>query len=673
MQLALLAIAVLSFVAAIIWMMVAPGFEPLLAILAGIAALLAYFSREKSREETETLDQRNRRIMLNRVEDFWVKGILEKSLYGAALLELGIKEDPSMVSYPWTIKTEPTGQILPTGKSMLQIFEEIGHEHSLLILGEPGSGKTTMLLELARQLIERARKNEKEPIPVVFNLSAWKENQTLADWLAQQLNFTYFVPKKTALEWLDQDRMLLLLDGLDEIEADFRAKCFDAVNEFIIEHGFTSIVICSRIEEYSAIDAKLSFDGAIILQPLTSKQINAYFDRFGKSLVGVKQLLRKDNVLKELVETPLMLNIVALTYKDLEHQEVRASQNIEDQRNQLFNIYIDHMFERSTRTPKFSFTQQQTERYLSWLANKMTQRNVLAFQVEDLQPSWLEDDNQGISYMLSVGLICWLIIGPITWLLLSMLDRQINIDRLIFSLICGAILVVPILGFMVVALTRKITMVDRLEWSWEKISDEINPRIMIVGLIMGVIILSGALLILRLNVELSAQLNSEVINAALLFCVIIGMAGTILGLVTGGLASRHIEETTHPGQHLRQTLFNAVFVSIITILGVGLTFVMLPMIGKLSSGLNDLLLNALRGFLLFIGLILVSTVAFFFGIQALIQHYALRLVLAQYELLPLRLIPFLEYAVDLIFLRRVGGSYIFIHRLLMEHFADMDV
>src|SRR5919109_3499178 len=249
MQLALLAIAVLSFVAAIIWMMVAPGFEPLLAILAGIAALLAYFSREKSREETETLDQRNRRIMLNRVEDFWVKGILEKSLYGAALLELGIKEDPSMVSYPWTIKTEPTGQILPTGKSMLQIFEEIGHEHSLLILGEPGSGKTTMLLELARQLIERARKNEKEPIPVVFNLSAWKENQTLADWLAQQLNFTYFVPKKTALEWLDQDRMLLLLDGLDEIEADFRAKCFDAVNEFIIEHGCTSIVICSRIEE----------------------------------------------------------------------------------------------------------------------------------------------------------------------------------------------------------------------------------------------------------------------------------------------------------------------------------------------------------------------------------------------------------------------------------------
>jgi len=30
---------------------------------------------------------------------------------------------------------------------------------------------------------------------------------------------------------------------------------------------------------------------------------------------------------------------------------------------------------------------------------------------------------------------------------------------------------------------------------------------------------------------------------------------------------------------------------------------------------------------------------------------------------------FLDYCVDRIFLRRVGGGYIFIHRLLQEHFA----
>jgi hypothetical protein len=30
-----------------------------------------------------------------------------------------------------------------------------------------------------------------------------------------------------------------------------------------------------------------------------------------------------------------------------------------------------------------------------------------------------------------------------------------------------------------------------------------------------------------------------------------------------------------------------------------------------------------------------------------------------------------SHSKDLIFLRRVGGGYIFVHRLLMEHFAEM--
>jgi hypothetical protein len=38
-----------------------------------------------------------------------------------------------------------------------------------------------------------------------------------------------------------------------------------------------------------------------------------------------------------------------------------------------------------------------------------------------------------------------------------------------------------------------------------------------------------------------------------------------------------------------------------------------------------------------------------------------------------KLVPFLDHCVDLIFLRRVGGGYIFVHRLLMEHFAEMYV
>ena len=40
---------------------------------------------------------------------------------------------------------------------------------------------------------------------------------------------------------------------------------------------------------------------------------------------------------------------------------------------------------------------------------------------------------------------------------------------------------------------------------------------------------------------------------------------------------------------------------------------------------------------------------------------------------PLNYIGFLNYASERVFLQKVGGGYIFIHRLLLEHFAAMDV
>ena len=39
--------------------------------------------------------------------------------------------------------------------------------------------------------------------------------------------------------------------------------------------------------------------------------------------------------------------------------------------------------------------------------------------------------------------------------------------------------------------------------------------------------------------------------------------------------------------------------------------------------------------------------------------------------MPRHLIHFLNYAADLIFLRKVGGGYIFVHRLLQEYFASL--
>jgi hypothetical protein len=39
---------------------------------------------------------------------------------------------------------------------------------------------------------------------------------------------------------------------------------------------------------------------------------------------------------------------------------------------------------------------------------------------------------------------------------------------------------------------------------------------------------------------------------------------------------------------------------------------------------------------------------------------------------PFRFIKFLDHCAKLILLKKVGGGYIFIHRMLLDYFADMN-
>jgi hypothetical protein len=53
-----------------------------------------------------------------------------------------------------------------------------------------------------------------------------------------------------------------------------------------------------------------------------------------------------------------------------------------------------------------------------------------------------------------------------------------------------------------------------------------------------------------------------------------------------------------------------------------------------------------------------------------LRHFVLRLSLRMNGLAPLHYVRFLDHAVERLFLRK-GGGYIFIHRVVMEHFASL--
>src|SRR5262249_24153662 len=71
------------------------------------------------------------------------------------------------------------------------------------------------------------------------------------------------------------------------------------------------------------------------------------------------------------------------------------------------------------------------------------------------------------------------------------------------------------------------------------------------------------------------------------------------------------------------------------------------------------------------GLLAGGIVAALYGGLTVVQHLALRLVLLRRGVIPVRSSRFLDYAAERIFLRKVGGGYIFVHRLLLEYFASL--
>jgi hypothetical protein len=260
--------------------------------------------------------QRNRRAMLTKVKNIWIDGLLEQSLAKELRIALDLTEQPDAVDLPLNalvqeLKHPP--RKLPAGTPIIRVFEQMGG--ALLILGAPGAGKTTLLLELTRDLITRAEQDESHPIPVVFNLSSWAtKRQPLKEWLVEELNTKYDVPRKLAQEWIDTDAVLPLLDGLDEVSANQRDACAEAINTYQEEHGLVPLTVCSRVADYEALTTRLRLQGAVVVQTLIQQQVDVYLEHAGEKLVGVRAALHDDAELGELLETPLMLSIVTLAY-----------------------------------------------------------------------------------------------------------------------------------------------------------------------------------------------------------------------------------------------------------------------------------------------------------------------------------------------------------------------
>lgn len=568
---------------------------------------------------------KNRQRLLNKVKNFWIRRILENSLYSRSPIELHLEQRFDVLGLNHETP-ELSKKSLPKGTKAINIFDELGAGRTLLILGSPGSGKTTTLLEIAQILVNRAEQNRVLPIPVIFNLSSWAgAKQKMKSWLIQELYTNYQVSKPLGKSLVEEQQLLLLLDGLDEIKAELREIHIQAINQFCIEYGHTEIVVCSRIEAYKTLYNHLHFQGAIFISPLRTDQVSDYLDQAESPLAEVKLAIQQDSMLQELAQTPLMLSIMTLAYQDVPATKL-YQMGLEDGRKYLFDRYIDRMFER--RKGECPYSEEQMRCWLSFLAQKMVQESQSFFLIENIESSWLQSDFQRWIYRGAVGLVSGLIvefIGLIVGLIAGTLSSE-----MFFGLICGVIF----------GLSSELFKPSKFLW-FETGIWKSTAFILTIGTFLG---FTGTLIAKQIGL---ASLGEPVLGS--LYGLMISSIVAFFRIFVN-FTKPNVQKTTRLNQKTWQALTNSLTISLITFF-----LIVFPIVFLMTSQ-NRISLAAVLG-----------AVSLLSGGLICIQHLVLRFFLWTTGDAPWNYARFLNYADRQFLLQRVGIGYQFPHNLLREH------
>lgn len=323
-----------------------------------------------------------------KVREFWIEGVLRASLLAALPGPPRSLEQALVAGLGHELEPPPPTSV-PEARSTAEIFEH--HGRSLLIVGPAGSGKTTQLLLVARQLLE----GPSESVPVVLTLSAWKgERRDLMEWLSSELRSKYQVPTTLSLAWLRRGLILPLLDGLDEVLPRHRAGAVRAINRAIAQGALPGLLVTSRDKEYLDAGERLGTTIAMRLHPLSPATV----DELRAALPVLSQLSADQwGALRPLLESPLAVSLLSSALGNGPVAFSATPRDTAAQLDDLLNVYTEQMIKRTGKA-RLPCEPVEFLEFLSQLAHAMRKNDTDIFAPDGVQPSWLEGSWSKLAY-----------------------------------------------------------------------------------------------------------------------------------------------------------------------------------------------------------------------------------------------------------------------------------
>ncbi|WP_433731795.1 NACHT domain-containing protein [Actinoplanes sp. CA-051413] len=240
-----------------------------------------------------------------------------------------------LVMASWAaVRGAPDAGELPlegTYDRIADVFDHPDSPRRLVVLGEPGAGKSMLVLHLTLQLLHR--RGEHDPVPVLLPVAGWDPAQPLDEWIAARLATDHRLlstaveapggtRRTLARELVARGMILPILDGLDEIGPSHHSRALTAISA--AAGSGARFVLTSRTRAYERAvhdSTPLARTPVVELQPMTPDDAARYLtDGTDQPIPRWNPVLARlaagdDSPLAQTLSTPLMIWLARVVYQ----------------------------------------------------------------------------------------------------------------------------------------------------------------------------------------------------------------------------------------------------------------------------------------------------------------------------------------------------------------------
>ncbi|MBD0265193.1 MAG: NACHT domain-containing protein, partial [Tolypothrix sp. Co-bin9] len=208
----------------------------------------------------------------------------------------------------------------------------------LMVLGGPGAGKSTFVRKMGLEALKGKKGDFQHAcIPVFIELKRFESNNiNIETFIAKEFSICGFPsPDEFAAKALEEGKLLILLDGLDEVPTKNLTEAISQIENFVDKYDQNRFIASCRTAAYRSAFRRFSdvsmadFDDAQIKQFIYN-WFHCEADKQAKTGEKCWELLQKpeNKAAKELAHTPLLLTFLCLVYD--------RSQSFPDNRSVLY-------------------------------------------------------------------------------------------------------------------------------------------------------------------------------------------------------------------------------------------------------------------------------------------------------------------------------------------------